>query len=100
MLLLKNLSMLAGVIALVYLCFYLYRKKMARLSTSPHRITVVEQRALDQRTIISLVRIDQREMLVITQQNAIAIENIRDTRSEASARPVPVEKNVFGSTVH
>ena len=49
-------------------------KKKLNKNTAHERIVVVERRAIDQRTTISLVRVDAREMVIVAQHNAIAVE--------------------------
>lgn len=76
---------LSAVVVLIYLCFYLYKKKLAKTSAENHRIKVVERKVLDQKTTVSLITIDDIEMVIVSHQNGVAIEPI----SKALAVPKP-----------
>src|SRR5690606_11034810 len=78
----KGLSFLIGILALIYLCFFIYKKRAHARSTNT-RITILERCALDQRTTISLIRIDHREIIVAAQQNALALEMLPNDSDNA-----------------
>lgn len=78
-LLIKSLSFLAGILALIYLCFHLYKKKSSLFVPAHQRINVLEKRAIDPRVTISLVRIDDRELIVVSHQNGVAVHGVPET---------------------
>lgn len=70
--LLKSLSFLVAILLLIYLCMHLYKRKV--LSSAPsQRIKILERRALDQKTTIALVCIDDAEMVIVSGANGVAI---------------------------
>lgn len=77
-LLLKSLSFLAFIVALIYLCFYLYKKKSGMFLSKETRISILEKRSIDPRTSISLVRIDEREVIIVSHQSGVSVHGVPD----------------------
>jgi len=77
LLLLKSLCFLAFVVGLIYLCFYVAKKRFILNAASKNqRIKVLEQRHIHQKLAICLIEIDQNEFILIQGQNSIAIEKL------------------------
>lgn len=98
MMLLKALSFFVGVVGLIYLSFYLYKKKLGA-RTKSEKIALIERCIIDQRTTISLVRIDACELIIVTQPNAIAVKSLpKEVKKHAFTLPDDVSQPRYQST--
>lgn len=64
----EALVSLALIIVLIYLCYFAMKKRFV-VAQSAKRIKILEQQHLDNRLTLSLVTIDNHEMVVIFGQN-------------------------------
>jgi hypothetical protein len=83
LLLLKGFFVLIGIMCLIYLSFRVAKKRLQKAQNKPQHITIVEQKYLDQKHLLSLVMVKDVELFVITGPHTIRSHEIH-TQSDAS----------------
>jgi flagellar biogenesis protein FliO len=75
LILIKGISVLFFIILLIYFCFLLTRKKIGlQLKKGKHKIHVLEHKHIGQKVTVSLISVDNYQLIMASHPNAITLE--------------------------